>query len=199
MAVRRFLGPSLCTLALVLAPPVSQSAAVDAGGAASVISLKARDDAGRRAEGRGSSSEPSLAEIEALEQECLEQVAIQRKARGLPKLAYSEELLNVARAYSRRMAEEKFFSHVDPEGRTVQQRVREAGIRWTALGENLALSTGYVNPVAAALNGWMGSPGHRRNILAPDYQRTAVGACSRGAQRSASRRRCGPPGRGSGR
>lgn len=99
-----------------------------------------------------------------------------RRNRRLPRLNFSEELLPVARGYSRRMAEQHFFSHSDPEGRTVRERVDEADIKWRIVGENLAYSNGYLNPVAASVSGWMESPGHRRNILEPDYNLTAIGA-----------------------
>jgi uncharacterized protein YkwD len=117
-----------------------------------------------------------LRRVEPLEQSCFGEVNRQRRVRGLEPLKFSEKLLEVARYYSRRMAEEGFFSHVDLEGRTVRQRVDEAGIRWRVLGENLAYSKGYINPVAVAVRGWLESPGHRRNLLGPEYRYTAVGA-----------------------
>jgi len=117
-----------------------------------------------------------IREIESLEQQCVEEVNRVRRRSKLPLLSFSEELLPVAREYSRRMAEQNFFSHSDPDGRTVRERVDEADIRWRMIGENLAYSNGYVNPVAASLHGWMESPGHRRNILEPDFNLTAVGA-----------------------
>jgi uncharacterized protein YkwD len=116
-----------------------------------------------------------LREIELLELQCLDEVNRQRQAYGLRSLEFSRELLDVAREYSRWMAEENFFSHVDPRGRTVRQRVNDAGIKWRALGENLAYSNGYTNPVAASLRGWMDSTGHRRNILDRAFQKSAVG------------------------
>ena len=114
-------------------------------------------------------------EIESLEQQCLDEVNRVRKRNGLQQLALLEELLPVARAYSRRMAEERFFSHDDPEGRSVKERIEEAAIKWRMVGENLAYSSGHVNPVAASLHGWMGSPGHRANILDPNFSLTAIG------------------------
>ena len=116
-----------------------------------------------------------ILEIESLEQQCLEEINRLRKRNGLPRLMFYEELLPIAREYSRRMAEEKFFSHDDPEGRSVKERVEEGAIKWRMVGENLAYSNGYVNPVAASIHGWMNSPGHRANILAPDFNLTAVG------------------------
>jgi len=124
----------------------------------------------------GGISSHRILEIESLEQQCLDEINRVRRRSGLPRLSFYEELLPVARAYSRRMAEQNFFSHNDPDGLTVRERVDEADIRWRMLGENLAYSNGYVNPVAASLHGWMESPGHRRNILDPDFSLTAIGA-----------------------
>jgi uncharacterized protein YkwD len=103
-----------------------------------------------------------------------------RRKNGLQRLVLLEELLPVAREYSRRMAEQNFFSHNDPEGRSVRERVDEAEIKWRMVGENLAYSNGYVNPVAASLHGWMGSPGHRANILEPNFSLTAIGVWIKG-------------------
>ena len=50
-----------------------------------------------------------------------------------------------------------------------------SGIKFRVLGENLATTRGYINPVAACLRGWMDSPGHRRNILERDFDETAIG------------------------
>lgn len=116
-----------------------------------------------------------IREIESLEQQCFDEVNRVRRRSGLTRLVFYEDLLRVAREYSRRMAEQKFFSHNDPEGRSVKERVDEADIKWQMVGENLAYSNGYVNPVAASLHGWMESPGHRRNILEPDFNLTAIG------------------------
>jgi uncharacterized protein YkwD len=117
----------------------------------------------------------TLRDVEALETQCFAEVNLQRKAEGLRPLVISGQLLKVARGYSRRMAKEGFFSHSDPEGETVFQRVDGAGLRWGALGENLALSGGYVNPVATSVQGWMNSPGHRKNILNSRFDSGAVG------------------------
>ena len=117
-----------------------------------------------------------IREIESLEQQCLDEVNRVRRARRLARLDFYVDLLPVARQYSRRMAEEHFFSHNDPDGRSVRERVDDADIKWQMVGENLAYSNGYINPVAASLHGWMESPGHRRNILDPDFRLTAIGA-----------------------
>src|SRR5690242_5256650 len=75
-----------------------------------------------------------IREIETLEQQCLDEINLVRRRSGLPRLAFYEDLLPVAREYSRRMAEEHFFSHNDPDGKTVRERVDEADIRWRMVG-----------------------------------------------------------------
>jgi len=118
----------------------------------------------------------TIGEIEELERDCLGEVNHLRVARGLAPMEADRDLLLVARAYSRQMAEEGFFAHIDPEGRDVRQRLRKARITWQMVGENLSYSTGYINPVATSLRGWMNSPGHRRNILEGRYNDSAIGA-----------------------
>jgi uncharacterized protein YkwD len=139
---------------------------------------RARSDSGRAASDDASNApaDRTVREIAALEKECLEQVNLVRRGYGLLALDFDRELLEVARAYSRRMAEEKFFAHEDPDGLTVRQRVDRAGIKWQMIGENLAYSNGYLSPVAASLHGWMESEPHKRNMLDPDFRHTAIGA-----------------------
>ncbi|MEN3331575.1 MAG: hypothetical protein V7641_940 [Blastocatellia bacterium] len=117
-----------------------------------------------------------LSEVESLEMQCFNEVNRVRVGHGLTPLAFNEALLRVARDYSRRMAEENFFSHNDPDGNTVRERVSEANVRWRVLGENLSYSNGYINPVAVSMSGWMDSPPHRRNLLDRAWRQTAIGA-----------------------
>jgi len=147
---------------------------------------EAAADAGRRESGRtvltdedllrSETADPPLGEIASLERQCFNEVNRMRRAHGLVALQFSDELLDVARHYSRRMAEENFFAHGDPDGHTVRERIELANIRWRMVGENLAYSNGYINPVAASMRGWMDSPGHRRNLLEPGWRQTAIGA-----------------------
>lgn len=193
--MRRKLGPTLIIAAalLVLAPFVAQpvcsqqGAGVAGDGHVSRGGKNSSRTAPPRSPSLGSADSPDdvsaprissrrIREIESLEQQCFDEVNRVRLAGRLQPLDFYEALLSVARGYSRRMAEQHFFSHSDPEGRTVRERVDQADIRWRIVGENLAFSNGYLNPVAASVSGWMESPGHRRNILDPDYNLTAIGA-----------------------
>lgn len=114
--------------------------------------------------------------IEFLEMYCFDEVNRQRKENGLEPLVFSGPLLDIARNYSRRMAEEGFFSHTDPQGKTAHDRVNQANLKWNTIGENLLNIKGFINPVPPAVERWMQSAGHRKNILDPEYQYSAVGA-----------------------
>jgi uncharacterized protein YkwD len=120
-------------------------------------------------------AEYALSELEFVEGYCFKEVNRQREAQNLAPLIFAPELLPLARGYSRRQAEEEFFSHIDPQGRTTENRIREAGIKFLVIGENLSQAKGYLDPVPDVVQQWMSSPPHRINILNIEYQYAAVG------------------------
>lgn len=81
-------------------------------------------------------------------------------------LAWNEALADAALAHSRDMAAKDYFGHVDAMGSAVAQRVTRAGYRWRHVGENIAAGTGSPEQVVA---GWLASPGHCANMMAPDF------------------------------
>jgi uncharacterized protein YkwD len=78
----------------------------------------------------------------------------------------------VARAYSKTMLQRGFFSHDTPEGQSPFDRMRVGGVDFVVAGENLALAP----TVTLAHQGLMDSPGHRANILRPEFGRVGIGA-----------------------
>lgn len=115
---------------------------------------------------------PTTAQIEAAVRESINQV---RQKNGLKPLKNYDKLADVARNYSRKMAQNNFFAHVSPDGSTLPQRVKAGGISYWLVGENLFTSTNIPQPVQVAVDGWMDSPGHRENILRPIFTETGVG------------------------
>jgi uncharacterized protein YkwD len=114
--------------------------------------------------------------VDALERVVVDGINAERAARGLPPLEVSLELCWAARAYSREMADAHFFAHVDPNGRTVTDRVETAGVGdWKQLGENIARNRGFGDPAQAAVREWMKSEPHRVNILDVRFRETGVG------------------------
>jgi uncharacterized protein YkwD len=110
-----------------------------------------------------------------MEAEVVERINEIRREHGLQTLEPDERLTGIARSYSRLMGEKDFFSHTGPTGDSVADRVRVAGVSYRRVGENLFKSFNNPNPVPISVKGWMESPGHRGNILHPEYTHTGVG------------------------
>lgn len=105
------------------------------------------------------------------EAEMLQLVNRERVAAGLQPLAADTEMLPVARAHSTDMFERGYFSHYTPEGRSPFDRIGAANISFKIAGENLALAP----TLSMAHTGLMNSPGHRANILRPEFGRVGIG------------------------
>lgn len=95
----------------------------------------------------------------------------ERTSRGLPALVADPRLQEVGRAYAKQMFENGFFAHVSAvDGTSPAERADRAGIQYKVIGENLA----FAPDVYLAHQGLMNSPGHRANILSPDYGRVGI-------------------------
>ncbi|MFB4313571.1 CAP domain-containing protein [Actinomadura sp. 21ATH] len=100
----------------------------------------------------------------------------ERAAKGCPALRIDARLVRSARAHSRDMAANDYFSHTSRNGDSPWKRMEEAGYPSPG-AENIA--KGY--PTAAAVvEGWMNSPGHRANILNCDLRAIGVGMATGG-------------------
>ena len=115
------------------------------------------------------------ADTAALEQRVVERINEIRQQHDLQPLQVDQTLTDIARDYSQAMATQSFFSHSGPEGDNIGDRVRDAGICYRAVGENLANNFNVADPVEAAVSGWMNSEGHRKNILTAEFRETGVG------------------------
>jgi len=95
----------------------------------------------------------------------------ERTTRGLPALTFNDTARTVARAHSTDMFARGYFSHINPEGKNPFDRMRAGGVKFGSAGENLALAP----TLALAHTGLMNSPGHRANILSPNYTTVGIG------------------------
>ena len=111
----------------------------------------------------------------AMERRVVERINEIRQQHDLQPLKVHQTLTEIARDYSQAMATQSFFSHSGPEGNNIGDRVRDAGICYRAVGENLAKNFNVAEPVEAAVTGWMNSEGHRKNILTAEFRETGVG------------------------
>ena len=97
-----------------------------------------------------------------------------------PQLELREALAQVAREHSQAMRDQNFFSHQDAQGRTVGDRLAEAGISFRIAAENLARTTNIPDPAAWAHGELMQSSEHRPNILNPGFELVGVGVVKQG-------------------
>jgi len=111
-----------------------------------------------------------------IEYSILEEANRRRNEHGIPDLIWHEELARVARLHSENMGSRNFFSHDDPSRGSLKDRLMEGnigGFGWC--GENICMGS-FFDPARSAVNSWMGSPGHRRNILNRTFTHTGIGA-----------------------
>lgn len=118
-------------------------------------------------------------DLSYFEDEVVRLVNIERAKEGLPPLEISYELTEIARQRSIDMANGLPFSHyhVDMYGNEYGDGIafelmQERGIRYKWAGENIAAGQDTPQDVVDA---WMNSPGHRANILRPEFTSIGVG------------------------
>ncbi len=103
-----------------------------------------------------------------------------RTAEQVPMLSNDQLILQVAREHSASMRDRGFFSHVDPDGLTLRDRLRAAGVSFKVAGENLAQVDGASDPAGHAHRLLMESKSHRDNILSEDFEMVGVGVAKDG-------------------
>ena len=96
-----------------------------------------------------------------------------RASVGCTKLEWHGAAARVAEGHSRDMAARDYFDHVSPEGTDPGRRLLSAGVSWSAVAENIALTP--AGP-ESALELWLDSPPHRENIERCEFTHHGVGA-----------------------
>ena len=105
--------------------------------------------------------------------EMLASINAQRAAGGAGPLQLCASLGRAASDHTADQAAHDLMTHTGSDGSTMVTRVGRAGYAgWSAVAENVA--AGY-QTVAAVMNGWMNSTGHRTNLLNPAYTDVGVG------------------------
>jgi uncharacterized protein YkwD len=110
------------------------------------------------------------------EQEMFKMVNTERSKAGLELVAFDNELRDVARDHSDDMFKQGYFSHQSLDGRSPFERMEDAEITFGYAGENLALAPS----TPLAMQGLMNSPGHRANILSPNFKKIGIGVIDGG-------------------
>jgi uncharacterized protein YkwD len=140
-------------------------------------------------------------EPRSLEARVHELINAERIRLKLKPLKIDEKLSSIARRHSEDMGRRSFFDHVNPDGKNPTDRGRAAGYtcrkdfgeyvseglaenifqnnlynRVTILGTEMTFDWNTPEKIAlSSVDGWMLSPGHRRNILNRTYQKTGIG------------------------
>lgn len=124
----------------------------------------------------------------------------ERRIRGLTQLAWNDSLNGIARRHSKDMSKRNYFDHFSPEGHDFSYRYQQGGYSCAvregniihAGAENIALNHLYDSITTVngrmfhewnaqekiaytTVEGWMKSPGHRKNILTPAFKSEGIG------------------------
>ncbi|TGN52204.1 CAP domain-containing protein [Paracoccus liaowanqingii] len=132
-------------------------------------------------------SAQDLVEMADLREAALERTNASRSEADLASLAHSDVLDAAAQSHAADMLTRGYHSHVSPDGETPFDRFLAAGGNsWSVSGENIATCTGCTVPpdldrIQAFHDGWMQSPGHRRNILSAGFDSFGFGIAGSGS------------------
>ena len=94
---------------------------------------------------------------------------------GVKPLKFNNDMYKAAMVRAKECDES--FSHDRPNGTSCFTALKEAGVKYFSVGENIAM--GYRTP-ADVMKGWMDSEGHRNNILNPNFTDFACGVYKSG-------------------
>lgn len=112
------------------------------------------------------------ASVSAIEQEILNLTNAERQKAGLTPLAMDDNLMNSARAKSKDMSKNGYFSHTSPTYGSPFDQMASFGVKYRAAAENIAQGQRSAEEVVRA---WMNSPGHRQNILTGSFTHIGIG------------------------
>lgn len=89
---------------------------------------------------------------------------------GLSQLSFNDRLNDAAYKHCDWMAVNGILTHNGADGQ-LSDRLARSGYGYVSAGENIALGQETPDEV---FNSWMNSPGHKHNILSPDYNEIGI-------------------------
>jgi len=105
-------------------------------------------------------------------------VNTERVKHGLPALGMDARLQSVAQQHSNDQAHMNSMGHSGSNGSSPTQRIFRTSHTWNTCAENVAFSC---RSEEGCMNTWMDSPGHRENILNPEYTHFGSSVAYRGS------------------
>jgi len=100
----------------------------------------------------------------------------ERAKTGAKPLKGSADLVKLARMKSQDMVTNNYFSHQSPTYGSPFDMMKKYGVNYMYAGENIAMN----QAADRAFTAWMGSEGHRKNILNPNFTEIGIGIVSKG-------------------
>lgn len=97
-----------------------------------------------------------------------------RTEQGVKPLSVNSQLVTLARRKSQDMVDKNYFSHTSPTYGSPFDMMKNAGVKYSTAGENIA---GAATTESAHQN-LMNSPGHRANILNSSFTQIGIGIVS---------------------
>ena len=93
-----------------------------------------------------------------------------------PPMVWNDDLETAALNHAEDMSSRNYFSHSSRDGRTMSDRVINAGYTYKgfktfAVGENIAQGQ---TSIAEVMDGWLKSPGHCKNLMNPSFKEVGV-------------------------
>ncbi len=122
---------------------------------------------------------PTLPDVPAVETQIIAMTNTFRAENKLGSVKANAALTAVARAYATYIAKNGKLSHT-ADGRQASERISSGGYDWCEIGENLASfldSRGFtsLDLAKSSVEGWINSPGHRKNLVAEHVTEIGVG------------------------
>jgi uncharacterized protein YkwD len=98
----------------------------------------------------------------------------ERDEAGVQPLTMHSQLREAAQKYAELMCTKEELGHA-VDGQIVRMRLAAVGYKWSTYGENVAWNKTGRPDAQRVMNQWMGSPGHRRNILNGRFKEIGIG------------------------
>jgi len=118
-----------------------------------------------------SSSSAPTASATATAKEVLAILNAARKKAGCSPLKLNSKLMSAAQTHANNMAKKDFFDHSNKDGSKFSSRVKRQGYKYKMVAENIAAGQ---STAKQAANAWLGSAGHRKNILNCKFKDTGI-------------------------
>ncbi|MDB4992393.1 MAG: hypothetical protein JWL75_638 [Parcubacteria group bacterium] len=95
-----------------------------------------------------------------------------RTENGLPALMVSPLLTQAAQLKANDMAQNSYYAHISPDGKSPLYWLTQVGYQYLNAGENLVIDR---TTSEQAVDAWMNSADHRENILRPQFTEFGIG------------------------